>query len=106
MVNLIWLIVACLIVAVLIFVIYNIIKKNIILERAYNSQQVWINSLKEEITKINFDLAIIDEKGLFEGDDEIGWFFDEILKISERLSKYEDKIPANDSSKEKKKTEK
>lgn len=103
MVNLIIIIgILVILVAVLGFATFNVVKKNEILEDVYNSQQEWINTLKKEIQAINIHIARIDEEGLFEGDDEIGWFFEEILKISERLSLYEDKIPANDTKKEKK----
>lgn len=92
-----------LVVAILGYATINVLKKNEFLEDVYNSQQEWINSLKNDITIINKKILVIDEKGLFEGDDEIGWFFDEVKKISDGLAVYEDKIPI-DESKEKEKT--
>jgi len=98
-------IVLIILVGILGFATFNVLKKNEFLEDVYNSQLEWINSLKYDISQINKKIAVIDEKGLFEGDDEIGWFFDEVKVISDKLSVYEEKIPTDDREKEEKEKE-
>ena len=63
------------------FVIYNLIKKNEILED-------FITKQSEAIDNCNRRLNQIDDKGFFIADDEIGWFFTEVKKIQEALNEF------------------
>ena len=63
------------------FVIYNLIKKNEILED-------FITKQIEAIDYCDNRLNQIDNKGSFIADDEVGWFFKEIKKIQEALNEF------------------
>ena len=63
------------------FIIRNLIKKNEILED-------FIAKQSEAIIVIGQRLKQIDDKGIFESDDQIGWFWGEIKKIQEALNEF------------------
>jgi len=63
------------------FVIRNLIQKNEQLEDFIAKQSEGINAC-------NVRLNNIDEKGIFRSDDQIGWFWEEILKIQEALNEF------------------
>ena len=64
-----------------IFIIWNLLRK---LEAAED----YVNSLSLDINNISKKLKEIDNSGLFESDDEIGWFFDEVKKLGDQLEQY------------------
>ena len=63
------------------FIIKNLIVKNEILED-------FIAKQSEAIIVIGQRLKQIDDKGIFESDDQIGWFWGEIKKIQEALNEF------------------
>ena len=63
------------------FIIWNLIKKNEILED-------FIAKQSEAIDYCDKRLKTIDEKGSFIADDEIGWFFVQIKAIQEALNEF------------------
>ena len=67
---------------------FNLLRKNEKAEDIIISQSDFINSLTEQIDASSNKLSEIDEKGTFEGDDEIGWFFNEVKKIQNDLSQF------------------
>jgi hypothetical protein len=67
---------------------FNLLRKNEKAEDIIISQSDFINSLTEQINASSNRLSEIDEKGIFEGDDEIGWFFNEVKKIQNDLSQF------------------
>ena len=80
-------IILILIVAVLILAIYSEINK---LEKTEVEEFKYYN-YQEKFKQIEYStlqLKKIDEKGTFEGDDEIGWFFKHILEIQNKLEKF------------------
>ena len=64
-----------------IFIFRNLVQKNEKLED-------FISKQSEAINACNVRLKEIDEKGWFEADDQIGWFFTEIKKIQEALNEF------------------
>ena len=64
-----------------IFAIWNLVKKNEILED-------FIAKQSEAVKTCDQRLKQIDSKGIFYADDEIGWFFKEIQKIQEALNEF------------------
>ena len=52
------------------------------------SQSKFLNNITSQIEDSATKLSEIDAKGTFEGDDEIGWFFNEIKKIQNDLSQF------------------
>ena len=63
------------------FIIWNLIKKNEILED-------FIAKQSEDIDYCDKRLKTIDDKGSFIADDEIGWFFVQIKAIQEALNEF------------------
>ena len=63
------------------FIIRNLIIKNEKLED-------FISKQSEAITAIDQRLKQIDDKGIFESDDQIGWFWEEMKNISEALNEF------------------
>tara|TARA_Y100001938_G_C7834517_1_gene303080 strand:+ start:227 stop:505 length:279 start_codon:yes stop_codon:yes gene_type:complete len=75
-------------VVVLGFTTFNLLNKNEKAEDIIVSYQEHINKLNEEIIKSEKRLNEIDQRGIFQSDDEIGWFFNEVKKIKRNLAKF------------------
>ena len=67
---------------------FNLLRKNEKAEDIILSQSDFINKLSTQIKNSQKRLEEIDEKGTFQGDDEIGWFFNEIKIIQNDLSQF------------------
>ena len=70
------------------FIIRNLIKKNENQEDIIKEYEDFIIKQSEAITACDQRLKKIDDKGVFQSDDEIGWMFKEILKIQEALNEF------------------
>jgi HAMP domain-containing protein len=68
-------------VAIGLFVIRNLLNK---LEAAED----YITNLSLDVNVITKRLKEIDHAGIFESDDEIGWFFEEVKKLGDQLEQY------------------
>ena len=75
-------------VVILGYTTFNLLRKNEKAEDIIISQNMFINEFSEQIDSSQKHLDEIDEKGIFEGDDEIGWFFNEIKKIQNDLLRF------------------
>ena len=75
-------------VVVLGFTTFNLLNKNEKAEDIIVSYQEHINNLNEAIIKSEKRLNEIDQRGIFQSDDEIGWFFNEVKKIKRNLTKF------------------
>ena len=67
---------------------FNLLRKNEKAEDIIVSQNVFIENISSQIDKSQKRLEEIDEKGTFQGDDEIGWFFNEVKIIQNDLSRF------------------
>ena len=63
------------------FALYNLLKKNEALEDFISKQSDAINVCDQRLKQI-------DDKGIFESDDQIGWFWEEMKYISEALNEF------------------
>ena len=63
------------------FIIWNLMKKNEILED-------FISKQSEAIDYCDKRLKTIDDKGSFIADDEVGWFFEKVKEIQEALNEF------------------
>ena len=52
------------------------------------SQNNFINELQSSIEESDKKLQELDAKGSFSSDDEIGWFFNEIKLLQNKLSRF------------------
>lgn len=67
---------------------FNLLNKNEKAEDIIVSYREYFIKLNETIEQSQRKLNEIDAKGMFESDDEIGWFFTEIKKIQETISQF------------------
>ena len=63
------------------FALFNLLKKNEVLED-------FISKQSDAINECDVRLKQIDTRGTFSSDDEIGWFFKEVKKIQEDLNEF------------------
>lgn len=77
-----------LLVVILGYTTFNLLRKNERAEDIIISQNTFIENISLQIDKSQKHLEEIDEKGTFQGDDEIGWFFNEIKIIQNDLSRF------------------
>ncbi len=68
-------------VGILFYAIKNLLRKNERLEDFFINQS-------ELIEASNNRLAEIDERGIFRSDDEIGWFFEQVLALQKALDNF------------------
>ena len=81
-------IILSLLVVILGYTTFNLLKKTEKAEDIIISQNIFIENISDEITKTQEKLGEIDKKGTFEGDDEIGWFFSVIKELQNNLSRF------------------
>jgi len=77
-----------LLVVILGYTTFNLLKKTEKAEDIIISQNIFIKNISSEINNTQKKLKEIDEKGIFEGDDEIGWFFSVIKQLQNNLSRF------------------
>ena len=68
------------------FIIRNLLKQAEKLEDIQTEYEDFISKQSEAINACDQRLKKIDDRGIFAGDDEIGWMFEEIQKIQEALN--------------------
>lgn len=67
---------------------FNLLRKNEKAEDIIISQSEIIDDITNEIINSQKHLEKIDARGVFKSDDEIGWFFNEIKQIQNKLSRF------------------
>tara|TARA_R110000744_G_scaffold324377_1_gene430177 strand:+ start:151 stop:429 length:279 start_codon:yes stop_codon:yes gene_type:complete len=77
-----------LLVVILGYTTFNLLRKNEKAEDIILSQTEFLQKLSSQIDESQKQLEKIDEAGTFKSDDEIGWFFNEILKLQNDLSRF------------------
>ena len=75
-------------VVILGYTTFNLLRKNERADDIIISQQKFINKVDEQVTFSEKRLEQIDVKGTFKSDDEIGWFFNEIKVLQTGLSQF------------------
>ena len=76
------------IILVLGFTTFNLLRKVESLEDYIVDYNEFVTKLRDQISSSTERLKQIDQKGTFEGDDEIGWFFNEVKIIQNELDKF------------------
>ena len=74
-------IILTILITVLGFALFNLLKKNEDLEDFITKQSEAINTCDKRLKEI-------DDKNIFYSDDQIGWFFQELKKIQEALNEF------------------
>ena len=62
-------------------------------------QTKYLQNISNIITESNRHLKNLDEKGIFQGDDEVGYFFEQMKSVQEELDRY--MLPENYGKEEK-----
>ena len=70
--------------------------------RRINEYENIILNINDTIESINRQLKLIDDKGSFEADDEVGFFFDELKQLGTQLEELFETEEVDDDTQEKK----
>jgi len=70
--------------------------------RRINEYENIILNINDTIESINRQLKLIDDKGHFEADDEVGFFFDELKQLGKQLEELFETEEVDDDTQEKK----
>lgn len=75
-------------VVVLGYTTFNLLKKNETAEDLILNYEKYVKTLATTLSAADKKIKDIDSKGLFDSDDEIGWFFNHIKEIQDDLNKF------------------
>ena len=83
-------IVLSVIIIVISYASFNLFRKYESLEDEYDAffedSESFRNDIRNRVTYVNKTLKVIDAKGTFESDDEVGFFFKELKLLNDLLS--------------------
>jgi hypothetical protein len=88
MITTITIIALSVLVVVLGYTTYNLMRKNEKQEDIMVSYMDYLSKLDQTIEESDKRLQKIDERGTFKSDDEIGWFFDQIKILQSILNEF------------------
>jgi sortase (surface protein transpeptidase) len=74
--------------AVISYVIINLLRKNEKFEEMIEMQNQYIETISNLMRESDKKVKEIDSKQIFQSDDEIGWFFTGIKEIQELINEY------------------
>ena len=75
-------------VVILGYTTFNLLRKNEKAEDIIVQYNEYLTELNKQIKFTSERLKKIDNKGLFESDDEIGWFFKQIKNLQEGIDRF------------------
>lgn len=75
-------------VVILGYTTFNLLRKNEKAEDVINSYQVYIKDVSETIEFIDNRLEEIDQNGAFKSDDEVGFFFERVKMLHTALKSF------------------
>ena len=75
-------------VVILGYTTFNLLRKNEKAEDVINSYQVYIKDVSETIEFIDNRLEEIDQNGAFKSDDEVGFFFERVKVLHTALKSF------------------
>jgi hypothetical protein len=81
-------IILSILVVILGYTTFNLLKKNEKQEDILASYMTYLNKISDIVEVSDKKIKEIDEKGSFEADDEIGWFFQNIKMIQNVLNQF------------------
>lgn len=67
---------------------FNLLRKNEHLETIVEYQQTYMDNINKSIRFSEDKLKELDAKGAFKSDDEIGWFFKNLMYIQQVLNEF------------------
>lgn len=96
--NTIFIVVISLVVIISIYVIRNLMIKVEKYEDILQDQTKYLQSISDAIREGDRHLKTLDEKGVFQSDDEVGEFFQQMKYVQDELNRY--MLPENYGKKE------
>ena len=87
------------------YVTFNQMKKIEYYEDYVSQYEEWITVLSERIEEADIKLKEIDNKGTFESDDEVGYFFDFLKRMIGNINVLNQQVENINADKEKKEKE-
>lgn len=93
------LIIVSILLVIALVAIRNLIVKVEKYEDIVLDQTKYLQNISNIITESNRHLKNLDEKGIFQGDDEVGYFFEQMKSVQEELDRY--MLPENYGKEEK-----
>lgn len=82
----------------LMYAVYNSIKKIEKYEDLVQNQVGYMQNISDLIVDSQKHLQNLDEKGVFQSDDEVGYFFNQMMAVQKELNMY--MLPKNYGKKE------
>lgn len=73
---------------ILSYIIYNLLKKVEKYEDITVDQTQYLQNVSNLIGDSQKHLSTLDERGVFESDDEVGYFFNQMKKVQDELNRY------------------
>ena len=77
-----------LLVVILGYTTFNLLRKNERAEDIIVQYNEYITEFNKQIEFTSNRLKKIDDKGIFESDDEIGWFFEQIKNLQKGIDRF------------------
>lgn len=82
----------------LLYIIRNLLLKNEKYEDVVQDQTQYLQNISNAIGEGQKHLKNLDEKGVFQSDDEVGYFFEQMKYVQDELNRY--MLPKNYGKKE------
>jgi hypothetical protein len=76
------------IICILGYITFNLFRKVEKLEKIVDGQDRYITQFSSTVDFANKRLGEIDDKGTFQSDDEIGWFFESVKTLQNELNDF------------------
>lgn len=98
----IYFIIICVLVAlsgILLYIIRNLLIKNEKYENVVQDQVQYLQNISNAINEGQMHLKNLDERGVFQSDDEVGYFFEQLKYVQDELNRY--MLPENYGKEEK-----
>jgi hypothetical protein len=78
---------------ILVYIINNLLKKVELYEDIIEDQTEYLKKISTTVEEGDKHLKTLDERGVFQSDDEIGEFFNQLKEVQSELNKF--KLPLN-----------
>ena len=85
---LVTIIILCILLLIYIIALRNLLVKVENYEDVVRDQVNYLNNISKTITESQKHLHNLDERGVFQSDDEVGLFFEQMKEVQDELNKY------------------
>lgn len=73
---------------ILLYIIRNLLVKNEKYENVVQDQVQYLQNISNAINEGQMHLKNLDERGVFQSDDEVGYFFEQLKYVQDELNRY------------------